>query len=558
MKRVYRFLFFWLVGAGLMIWLFAACDGQIPPQETHPTLPSPSQRAAMERESHPTLPSPSQSAAMERESHPTLPSPSQSAAMERESHPTLPSPSQSAAMEREETLPHSPLPTSHFSPTAMGTETPRRSHYSFAVRFDYLAHTLGVTETLVYVNNTSASLTELLVVVEADRREGSFALQGLQWGDGEPLEDYILEEARLRIPLRQALAPYQSLSLHIQYSLDIPFFEAGQVVYGPLNATARQANLGDWYPYIPPLDAEAGWLVYEPSGVGENQVYDLADFEVNIEVVDAPPGLVIAASSWGQQAGDRYHFLLEGGRNFAWSASPEYVVAQTVIGSALITSYAFPEDARQGQALLQVSADAVALYNELFAPYPHTSLAVVESGFFDGLEYDGLYFLGSEYFAAYSGAPTDYLTILGAHETAHQWWYGLVGSDQAWQPWLDEALCTYSERLFYERYAPELLPWWWNYRVDRFDPQGAVDSTIYDLAGFRLYTDAVYLRGARLLEDLRIRVGDEAFFAALKAYAAREAGRIARPDDFFAALRAQTGQDFSDIVARYFQEGSVP
>jgi aminopeptidase N len=95
---------------------------------------------------------------------------------------------------------------------------------------------------------------------------------------------------------------------------------------------------------------------------------------------------------------------------------------------------------------------------------------VVEAGFADGMEYDGLYFLGREYFAAYDGTPQNYLTALAAHETAHQWWYGLVGNDQALEPWLDEALCTYSELLFYEAVYPDLVDWWWTFRVNRFQP----------------------------------------------------------------------------------------
>ena len=34
------------------------------------------------------------------------------------------------------------------------------------------------------------------------------------------------------------------------------------------------------------------------------------------------------------------------------------------------------------------------------------------------------------------------------HETAHQWWYGLVGNDQIDEAWLDESLATYSEVIY--------------------------------------------------------------------------------------------------------------
>ena len=43
------------------------------------------------------------------------------------------------------------------------------------------------------------------------------------------------------------------------------------------------------------------------------------------------------------------------------------------------------------------------------------------------------------------------------HETAHQWWFEQVANDQAQQPWLDESLATYSERIYYENIHPDLV-----------------------------------------------------------------------------------------------------
>jgi aminopeptidase N len=46
------------------------------------------------------------------------------------------------------------------------------------------------------------------------------------------------------------------------------------------------------------------------------------------------------------------------------------------------------------------------------------------------------------------------------HELSHQWFYGFIGSNHALEPWLDEALATYAELLYYERYHPESVDWW--------------------------------------------------------------------------------------------------
>ena len=221
-----------------------------------------------------------------------------------------------------------------------------------------------------------------------------------------------------------------------------------------------------------------------------------------------------------------------------------------------INSYFFPQHAQAGDAVLQTTASALALYQELFGPYPHSELSVVEADFLDGMEYDGLYFLSNGFYNLYQGTPGEYLIAIAVHETAHQWWYALVANDQAIEPWLDEALCTYSERLFYERTNPEVLDWWWAYRVNYYQPQGWVNGSIYSYGGFpepyRAYRDAVYLNGAVFLEKLRIDIGDPAFFAFLKEYAGKYTHQIAASQDFFDLVDKHAGMDISELKNQFF------
>jgi hypothetical protein len=105
-------------------------------------------------------------------------------------------------------------------------------------------------------------------------------------------------------------------------------------------------------------------------------------------------------------------------------------------------------------------------------------------------------------FGQYGGSNRSNLVTIGIHEIAHQWWFGLVGNDQAMEPWLDEALAVYSERIFYEfTSGGGNLDWWWQFRVDYFDPGGYVDNIIYQGGAFRPYTNAVYLNGAHFMEE---------------------------------------------------------
>jgi aminopeptidase N len=218
-----------------------------------------------------------------------------------------------------------------------------------------------------------------------------------------------------------------------------------------------------------------------------------------------------------------------------------------------LLGYGFPYDVEIGEAAFEATVESFKLYNQLFGPYPHESLTMIQADFLHGMEYDGLYFLSKAFYNTYDGTPATYLVTIAVHETAHQWWFGLVANDQAMQPWLDEALCTYTELLYYENRHPEALKWWWDYRVEYYEPQGWVDLNIYDGGGYRPYRDAVYLNGMKFLLELRELVGEDVFAAFLKDYVTRSTNQIATADDFFTILREHTDADWSLLKAKYFR-----
>jgi aminopeptidase N len=245
--------------------------------------------------------------------------------------------------------------------------------------------------------------------------------------------------------------------------------------------------------------------------------------------------------------------VLEAGRTFALSMSLYYKVASEQVGDVTVYSYFFAFYDVSGRALLQTTVEALQVFNEKFGPYHHKTLTAVQGDFNDGMEFSGFYFISRDYLNLYRGDPKNYLVIIAAHETAHQWWYDSVGNNQALEPWLDEALATYSERIYYETVHPDMVKWWWDYRYFEFREPGFVDTQIYDGGGQRPYWDKVYLTGARFLEDLRERVGDEIFFAFLKDYYTKFEGKRATTADFFQVWRANTSADISDLMTKYFK-----
>jgi hypothetical protein len=411
------------------------------------------------------------------------------------------------------------------------------------VLLDYSGKQLAVDQTIQYTNLTGATLSDLVLAVEPNLYPDSFSLETL-FLDGASA-DTQLDGHHLTIFLPQQMTPGATVTLAMRYRIAIP----PKYYNMPYGYLGYQINLTDWYPFVVPYSG--GWVLHEPWAFGEHLVYDSADYDVNMQVLEE--GITVAAPAPEEENGRWTRYRLYGARTFALSASDRFLMSESAVGKVVIRSYYFEGHEGAGKGMLNAAVQAVGLFDAIFVPYPYNSLSVVETEVPDGQEYDGLAFLGANFYDQYGGSNRSNMVSIGVHEIAHNWWFGLVGNDQAMEPWLDEALSVYSERIFYERTNPNYGEWWWNFRVNYFSPSGWVDTSIYDGSSYRAYTNAAYLTGAYFLEDLRVRMGDRNFNNFLKDYATRYSYKRATGDAFFAVARANTSADISDLIQSYFQ-----
>ncbi|HLO32065.1 MAG TPA: M1 family metallopeptidase [Anaerolineales bacterium] len=466
-----------------------------------------------------------------------------------------------------------PLPVaSTETPTAAPTLQPdlARPQYALDLQLNYSSKAAIVNETITYPNWTGETLNNLVLAVEPNLWSGGFNLKSLSI-DNQSITNYVLENLsqRLEIPLSQPVQPSQTITITMSYGLILPQMQAYSnpdevrpQIYG---YSDRQVNFVDWYPFVVPYVPGQGWLLHNPWFYGEHLVYDLADFDVTVTFTDGAnpkvaasgveikPALEEVTPSVTSSAAVKRHFVMEAGRTFALSISDFFKVATQTVGDITVYSYYFGLYDAPGEAMLQTTIEAMQIYSQRFGPYRHKTLTAVQGDFNDGMEFSGLYFISRDYFNLYDGTPKNYLVTIAAHETAHQWWFDAVANDQALEPWLDEALATYSERIYYETVDPDLVDWWWGYRYFEFDKPGYVDTQIYDGGGQRPYWDKVYLTGARFLEALRKQVGDDIFFAFLKSYYTQYEGKRATGADFFRVLHETTAADITPLMTQYFQ-----
>ncbi len=411
------------------------------------------------------------------------------------------------------------------------------------VTIDYQAKSAHVEQSIRFHNRETLPLGEIVLDVQANQWEEGFQLLDLTVND-EPAT-YELALNRLQVTLDAPLEAGCWLDIQLEFALQAAEIRDGLRSYrGFFGYSPRQLNFGHFLPTVAARLA-GGWRIHDPIGIGEQVVYEVADWQVNVSVEKAADTLMLAAPGTVTALGAAsWQVKLPDSRDFTISLSEEWRRAELRTETVTIEVYAFADAQIYSNGLRLDGADhvlkeaekALALYSRQFEPYDRERFVIVQGDFPDGMEFTGLVYVGGAWFTHFDGGPRNYLTLISVHEIAHQWWYARVGSDSALNPWLDEALATYSEYLFIEAHYPAYKNWWWTFRVAGFFPQGMVDSEVYEFATAREYINAVYLRGVQMLHNLRVDIGDEAFFQLLRAYLAAGAGQIANPTLFWSQL----------------------
>jgi hypothetical protein len=199
-------------------------------------------------------------------------------------------------------------------------------------------------------------------------------------------------------------------------------------------------------------------------------------------------------------------------RDVSVAAGMFTVKDQTVDGTRLIVG---TPQGRSPDELFGQHERAIRQLAQRFGPFPFPVLTVtrlpVEGG---GIEYPGSILMLAD-------GP-----LVAVHETAHQWFYAMVGDSQARDPWLDEAFATFAEQQVNNDGQPADL-----------NLPGRVGKSMQDFGDDQGgYYGAVYAKGAAALAAARAAAGPAKFDAALHCYVNANAWRIARPADLATAL----------------------
>jgi hypothetical protein len=183
-------------------------------------------------------------------------------------------------------------------------------------------------------------------------------------------------------------------------------------------------------------------------------------------------------------------------RDITTAAARTYRRTSATVGDTTIRVYYRP--GAPAAAMRDAAVNALRKLEAKLGPYPYKVLRIVQSAGGYGME-------GPQVVWIPTGVSTTNLRYLVTHEVAHQWFYGIVGNDQARAPFADEAAA--------DMVARNVL----GMRRSSRCAATALDKSIYRYSS-SCYYEQVYIRGGNLLDDARRKMGSATFWAAMRTY----------------------------------------
>jgi hypothetical protein len=150
------------------------------------------------------------------------------------------------------------------------------------------------------------------------------------------------------------------------------------------------------------------------------------------------------------------HFHQNRVHDFAWFADPTWIVRKGEIllddSTRTVTLWSMyrPRNARLWEQSIEYLHDAVYWYSRFYGEYPYEHVTAVDGAMSagGGMEYPNITVISS-------GGSKDMLEFVIMHEVGHNWFYGILGSNERDHAWMDEGLNQYSNIRYWEKKYPE-------------------------------------------------------------------------------------------------------
>jgi hypothetical protein len=483
-----------------------------------------------------------------------------------------------------------------FAPKVSGPLSQRVVAYQIDAKYDPAKHTVDATETLTYRNLTGQPLDRFpfhlylnafqpkSTWVREAHRDGYFRTSSLEeWGpkdngsneitsfevagmgdltrqmkfvspdDGNP-DDKTVFEVRLPRPV----APGQDVQFKIKFKATFP------EVIARTGYKRSFLLAGQWFPKVGVWWHDQ-WNCHQFHAMTEF----FADFGTYDVKITLPKNYVIGAT--GVQTSDTdngngtktvtYH--AEDVHDFAWTADSKFKVVESQfdgsVGRVKIRLLTYSGHKSSWQRYVDVIRGTMEKFDQRYGPYPYAQLTVVDpphgAGEAGGMEYPTFITGGTSWYVP-KGERHEPEGVT-EHEFGHQYWYGMVATNEFENAWLDEGINSYTEvkvmdSLFgHNTSATNLLGAQLGdgeelrsfYLGDAgFDPLARASYTDMSMGS---YGAVSYGKTATMLATLEAIVGEQALRKALHVYFLRYRFTHPTQEDFMHTVNEVTRQDLN-------------
>jgi hypothetical protein len=369
------------------------------------------------------------------------------------------------------------------------------------------------------------------------------------------------------LPGGLSIAQGQSVALDLHYTLRLP---QKQGRWGQWEGVTFLSN---WLPVLAVYDND-GWhptpfIPWHQPFFNEAGIYAVR--------ATLPCGQKIACTGTITECRDlgngwqQVDITANGARDFAFLCSARYHEFTAQAGPIRLHCLAFPEHEHYARAMLDTVAEVMPLYGQWFGAYPYPDFTIAESYFgWNGNECATLVMIDERIFNMPHIAGS-YVEYLIAHETCHQWWYNVVGTNGYCETWMDEAHATYfAHRYMNQKHGknnallqyPTGLEWLPNISRDTYRSygmygtlgRGEASPIVQEMQKFGHVVNLFsmcYDKGSRVVGIIEDRLGPVAYLDFMRRIYRRYQFRIVRVTDFQRELEAYTGQSWEEFFQRW-------
>lgn len=352
--------------------------------------------------------------------------------------------------------------------------------YNIDAKIDPVKHTVDATETIAYRNLTGQRLTSFPfhLYMNAFRPESSFSRETAEGGsirqeereypekrigtiaiasitaDGfgdltraqhftAPDDGNMDDHTVMEVPLPHPLEPGETITFHIAFHDKFPESIAR-------NGYKRDFMMGgQWFPKVG-VFWHGAWNCHQYHATTEF-FSDFGTYNVKLTVPENyTVGTTGVSTGTTRNGGSKtMSFYAEDVHDFAWAASPRFQeTTETYLSSMgpvrirVLSLQSHPEAGPRYAAILR---QTMAKFEQWYGPYPYKQITVIDpepgSGM-EGMEYPTLVTGGTSWME-----PTwsRLLEVTAEHEFGHQYWYGMVATNEFEEAWLDEGINSYTE-----------------------------------------------------------------------------------------------------------------